>query len=208
MNSRLRSTLAVSAALLLLLAGCASQPPIGTPPPHSARVNPDYLIGPDDVVAVNVWQNPELDVAMPVRSDGKITVPLIGDVQAGGLSPAAVAADIRESLRAYVHDAQVTVLVAELKSHEYLSRVRVTGAVRQPVSLPYRQGMTVLDAVLEAGGPTEFAAANRSALHRRDPQGGTRSYPVALGAMLERGELGSNYAVQPGDVITVPQRKF
>ncbi len=207
MKAKLCSILPVSLGLLLVLTACASQAPIGAPPPLSRQVNSDYLIGADDVLAVNVWNNPRLDVSAPVRSDGKITVPLIGDVQASGRTPTAVAAEIGESLHAYVHDAQVTVRVTELHSHEYLSRVRVTGAVRQPVSLPYRQGMTVLDAVLEAGGPTEFAAANRTALHRRDQQTAA-SYPIALGAILESGDLSSNYPVQPGDVITVPQRRF
>ena len=85
--------------------------------------------------------------------------------------------------------------------------MRVTGAVREPVSLPWRPGMTVLDAVLAAGGPTEFAAADRAALHRRTRQS-TQSYAVALESMLEDGDLASNYPVQPGDVITVPQRNF
>lgn len=159
------------------------------------------------MIAVSVWQNPELATSGPVRADGKITVALIGDVQAGGRTPEAVAAEVRAEMSAFVREPQVTVVLTELHSHEYLSRVRVTGAVRQPVSLPYRQGMTVLDAVLAAGGTTDFAAANRTALHRRVGDSGKR-YPVALGAILEDGDLRSNYAVQPGDVIAVPQRDF
>lgn len=177
------------------------------PPPPVAYVSPQYLIGADDVLAISVWQYPELATTAPVRSDGMITVALIGDVQAGGRTPMAVAAQIRTDLATFVRDAQVTVQVSELRSHEYLARVRVTGAVRQPVSLVYRQGMTVLDAVLEAGGPTDFAAANRTALHRREGQG-SRSYSVALGSILDNGELSSNFPVQPGDVISVPQRSF
>lgn len=181
--------------------------PTSAVPDDSAWVSPEYLIGTDDIVAVSVWQNPELATTGPVRSDGKITVALIGDVQAGGRTPNAVAADIRVAMAAFVREPQVTVLLTDLNSHEYLSRVRVTGAVRQPVSLPYRQGMTVLDAVLAAGGTTDFAAANRTALHRRGGAAGG-SYAVALGAILEDGDLTSNFAVQPGDVITVPQRSF
>lgn len=193
--------------LALLLGGCAGLAPVGSAPPQQSATIPDYLIGPDDVVAVKVWQNPGLDAEAPVRSDGKISLPLIGDVQAGGRTPAALTADITAKLTSYVHDAQVSVQITELNSHEYLSRVRVTGAVRQPVSLTFRPGMTVLDAVLAAGGPTDFAASNRSTLHRQH-DATPRSYPIALGAMLERGDLRSNYPVQPGDVITVPQRSF
>ncbi len=193
--------------LLLLLAACASTPPRASAPPEPVATSADYLIGVDDVVAVKIWKNPDLDVTGPVRSDGKITVPLIGDVQAGGQSPSAIAADITTRISAFVREPQVTVMVSELNSHEYLARVRVTGAVRTPVSLPYRQGMTVLDAVLAAGGPTDFAAGNRTWLHRRGSDSAER-YPVALQAMLEDGDLSSNYPVHPGDVISVPQRNF
>lgn len=193
--------------LSLLLAGCSGSRLASTPPPAGEYVAPAYLIGVDDVVSVKVWQNPELGVEVPVRSDGKITVPLVGDVQAGGRTPEQVAAALTQALAAYVREPRVTVLVTELRSHEYLSRVRVTGAVREPVSLPYRQGMTVLDAILAAGGPTEFAAADRAALHRREREQ-TRSYAIPLAALLEQGDLASNWPVQPGDVITVPQRGF
>ncbi len=193
--------------LALLLGGCAGVVPMGSAPPSQPATIPEYLIGPDDVVSVKVWQNPGLDTEAPVRTDGKISVPLIGDVQAGGRSPAALTEEITAKLSSFVHDAPVSVQITELRSQEYMSRVRVTGAVRQPVSLTFRPGMTVLDAVLAAGGPTDFAASNRSTLYRQH-DAAPRSYPIALGAMLERGDLSSNYPVQPGDVITVPQRSF
>ncbi len=194
-------------AALFLLASCAGNPSMTTAPVATKYVSPDYLIGPDDVVTVSVWQHPELGTTGPVRSDGKITVPLIGDVQAGGRAPMEVAAEIETAMAEIVRDAKVSVLLTELHSHAYLSRIRVTGAVRQPVSLPYRQGMTVLDAVLEAGGPTDFAAASRAALYRQE-QDSTRNYPIALASILEEGDLSSNYPLRPGDVITVPQRSF
>lgn len=177
------------------------------PPDPKMQMSADYLVGVDDEVAVKVWKNPDLDVTGPVRSDGMITVPLVGDVQAGGKTPEAIAADITKRMSTFVREPQVTVMVSALHSHEYLSRVRVTGAVRTPVSLPYRQGMSVLDAVLAAGGPTDFAAGNRTWLHRRTADG-TQRYPVALESMLEDGDLASNYPMQPGDVISVPQRNF
>ena len=195
--------------LLLVLAGCATGPGSTQAP----AVNPEaqavavYHIGVDDQLQVSVWHNPDLSVSVPVRPDGMITVPLIGDVQAGGRTPEQVAAEIKEKLQAYVRDPQVAVILTSLRSHEYLSRVRVTGAVRTPVSIPYRQGMTVLDAVLAAGGTTEFAAPDRTELYRKSGEG-TQSYAIRLDSILQKGNLTTNYPVQPGDVITVPQRAF
>src|SRR5690606_7617163 len=138
------------------------------PPDQSTVAIDNYRIGVDDIVQVSVWRNPELGITVPVRPDGMISVPLVGDVAAGGRTPAEVAGDIQQKLADYVRDPQVAVILTELRSHEYLSRVRVTGAVRQPISIPYRQGMTVLDAVLAAGGLTEFAAPDRADLFRRN----------------------------------------
>ncbi len=194
--------------LSIMLAACASTgTPPQLPPERASGVVDAYRIGVDDIVRVSVWRNPDLDITVPVRPDGMITVPLVGDVEAGGATPAEVAEVVRERLSAYVRDPQVTVILTELRSHEYLSRVRVAGAVERPVSIPYRQGMTVLDAVLEAGGVTEFAAADRTHLHRRQ-EGGERSYAIRLDRILGRGELATNFAVAPGDVITVPERLF
>jgi polysaccharide biosynthesis/export protein len=193
----------------LMLAGCATSRPAGAPPADTAQSQAvdAYRIGVDDQVQVAVWRNPELGITVPVRPDGMISVPLIGDVLAGGRTPPEVAKDIQDKLSAYVRDPQVAVILTQLRSHEYLSRVRVTGAVRQPVSVPFRPGMTVLDAVLAAGGLTEFAAPDRSELHRKIGDG-ARTYQVKLDRILNRGDLGTNYPVAPGDVITVPERTF
>ncbi|MEE4303044.1 polysaccharide biosynthesis/export family protein [Wenzhouxiangella sediminis] len=208
---KIREALLVMATLsALLMAGCASGPSAGPVPPSSlmSMAVEDYRIGVDDVVQVSVWRREDLGVTVPVRSDGKITVPLIGDIQAGGLRPEEVADNARGLLADYIREPNVTVIVTELRSHEYLSRVRVTGAVRSPVSLPHRQGMTVLDAVLAAGGPNEYAAADRSALHRHLDKGGFESYALPLRRILEQGDLSANHVLMPGDVITVPQRNF
>ena len=198
------------AVLLLFFAACATTGPTSTTAP---RINPEaqavdvYRIGVDDVVEVSVWHNPDLSVKVPVRPDGMISVPLIGDVEAGGKTPEEVSKVIAEKLATYVRDPQVAVILSELRSHEYLSRVRVTGAVRNPVSVPYRQGMTVLDAVLAAGGTTEFASADSTELYRKEGEG-TRAYAVRLDRILKKGDLSTNYPAQPGDVITVPERSF
>lgn len=195
---------------VLILTGCASTSGLTQPPRLDAQAMAvsTYRIGVDDQLQISVWHNPDLSVAVPVRPDGRITVPLIGDVQAGGRTPEEVAATIRDKLKAYVRDPQVAVILTQLRSHEYLSRVRVTGAVRTPVSLPYRQGMTVLDVVLAAGGVTEFASPDRTELYRHAGEGASQSYSVRLARILERGEMATNYPLQPGDVITVPQRAF
>ncbi len=166
-----------------------------------------YKIGVDDIVRVSVWRNPELSVTVPVRPDGKISVPLIGDIQAGGLTPRQVAANVQKKLSRYVRDPRVALILTELRSHEFLSRVRVTGAIKNPTSIPYRQGMTVLDVVLAAGGVSEFAAPNRAKIYRKY-NGKTKSLKVRLGDILNKGKLDSNYDLRPGDVITVPERLF
>ena len=198
----------VAAGLVLTLAGCATISGTTTPPPAQSSLTKDvYRIGVDDIVQVSVWRNPELGITVPVRPDGMISVPLVGDVAAGGRTPPEVSKDIQEKLATYVRDPQVAVILTDLRSHEYLSRVRVTGAVRQPISIPFRPGMTVLDAVLAAGGVTEFAASDRSDLYRKNADE-TRTYPVHLDRILNRGDLSTNYPVSPGDVITVPERTF
>jgi len=189
------------------LAACAAGGALEAPPAPSQAAVAEYAIGVDDIVQVTVWRNPELGITVPVRPDGRISVPLVGDVMAAGLTPNQVAADIEEKLTAFVRDPQVAVILTDLRSHEYLSRVRVTGAVRQPISLPFRQGMTVLDAVLAAGGVNEFAAPDRSSLYRRVGDD-TSSYAVRLDRIINRGELETNFAVAPGDIITVPERGF
>jgi len=189
-------------AMLVLMA-----PPLSAQEGEFAPAMVAYHIGVDDQVQVNVWRNPELSVSVPVRPDGMISVPLVGDVLAGGQAPMDVAERIREKLSEFIRDPNVTVIVTDLRSHEYLSRVRVTGAVGAPRSLAYRPGMTVLDAVLEAGGPSQFASAERSRLYRQ--QDGERSVmKVELEAILKKGDLETNYMLQPGDIITVPERLF
>lgn len=204
------------AAAVLLLTACAGTPqgPLPSASGESSTGQPrrnatveTYRIGVDDRIQVAVWRNPELSVTVPVRPDGMISVPIIGDVEAGGLTAEEVAARVKAKLSAYVRDPTVAVVVMELRSHEFLSRVRVTGAVRTPKSLPYRQGMTVLDAVLEAGGPNDFAAAGRTKLYRKT---GTKTdiVEVELDRILMKGDLRTNLEVAPGDVITVPERLF
>jgi polysaccharide export outer membrane protein len=168
----------------------------------------DYLIGVEDKLQVDVWRNPDLSVSVPVRPDGKISVPLIGDVAAGGKKPEQVANEIKLKLAKFIREPQVTVILIELKSHEFISRIRVTGAVQTPMSVPFRQGMTVLDAVLEAGGLNEFSSPNRAQIYRKDENNIVQKYDILLGDILNSGALETNYMLRPSDIITVPERFF
>lgn len=194
--------------VLALVAACAQSPVMPDEPMHaSAGTVESYRIGPADMVQVDVWRNPDVSVTTPVRPDGMISVPLIGDIRAGGRTPEELAEEVEQALGYYIRDTEVTVIVTELNSHEFLFRVRVTGAVEKPLSMAHRPGMTVLDLVLEAGGITEFASANRARLYRSD--GKTRTaYPVYLDDILNDGELDTNYRLRPGDIVAVPERLF
>jgi len=196
---------------MLFLSACVGVP-VELPLTGVENIKPSklidvYRIGVDDQVSVSVWQNPDLSVTVPVRPDGKISMPLIGDVLAGGNTPEDVAKFITMQLTAYIREPQVTVILTELNSHEFISRIRVTGAVSNPISLPYRQGMTVLDALLEAGGLNEFAHGNAAILVREHVDG-VQSYRLHLSDMWRNGDIRTNYLLSPGDVITVPERLF
>lgn len=204
----IRALAALMSLISALLVGCAPvNPGMGDVADAPQMTVQEYRIGADDQLQVNVWRNPELSVTMPVRPDGKISIPLIGDVQAGGRTPPEVAAEIRQRLSEFVRDPNVTVILTDLRNNEYVSRIRVTGAVQTPTSLAHRQGMTVLDAVLQAGGVNEFAAPGRSRLYRKVGNE-TKVYAVDLSGILNEGKLETNYQLQPGDIITVPERLF
>jgi polysaccharide export outer membrane protein len=193
-------------AVAFIVPGCADVSEISQPGDVAGVVG-DYRIGVDDRVQVTVWRNPELTVNAPVRPDGKISVPLIGDVEVGGRTPSEVAENIKRQLSAYLREPNVAVIVTELRSSEYLTRVRVTGAVRTPRSIPHRQGMTVLDAVLDAGGVNDFASPNRAKVYRKTKEK-TEAFEIELGNILNKGRLETNLLLRPGDVITVPERLF
>ncbi|MBW4933419.1 XrtA/PEP-CTERM system exopolysaccharide export protein [Marinobacter sp. F4206] len=203
-------------ALLLvvtLISGCAGQSASSRDKIQRAlSVNTatsvdEYVLGATDVVQVSVWRNEDLSIEVPVRPDGKISVPLVGDVQASGRTPQALADEIESSLARYIRQPQVSIVVTSMGSHEYTDRVRVTGAVEQPVSVPHRAGMTVLDVVLGAGGTTPFAALNKSMLYRR-VDGEVVAIPVRLEDILNNGDVETNYAIRPGDILSIPERNF
>lgn len=203
----------LSVVALLVLAGCAG-PNVSSPEQIQKALAVDttnsveeYILGATDVVRVSVWRNEDLSTSVPIRPDGKISVPLVGDIQASGRTPVALANDIEDRLSAYIREPQVSIVVTSMGSHEYTERVRVTGAVQQPTSVPHRAGMTILDMVLTSGGVTPFAAPNNSVLYRV-VDGEVVAIPVYLDDILTRGNISTNYKLRPGDILTVPERNL
>ena len=214
MNKIYRGLIAVWS--LVVLAGCASTGAPNLPPEEdnakaqgSNVLVESYQMAVGDQVQISVWKNSDLSVSEPIRPDGKIAVPLVGDIQAAGKTPEQLSSDIKRALRGYIKNPNVTVILTSLEGHEFLSRIRVTGSVASNMSMPYRQGMTVLDAVLEAGGVDLYADSNNTKLHRRTGDGsGAAAYDIRLRDIMEEGDMTTNVYLLPGDVITVPERLF
>ncbi len=190
------------------LAACSTKNIVTEQPVESSiGIVDEYKLGIGDAVNVNVWRNPDLSVAVIVRPDGKISVPLAGDVNVDGVSTNELSTVIEERLSSYIRNPKVTVIVSNPTSADFVHRIRVTGAVAAQRSIPYRKGITVLDVILEAGGVTPFANADESKLYRQTSEG-AKVYPIYLNDILEKGILDSNYTLFPQDIITVPERGF
>lgn len=165
-----------------------------------------YLIGPGDSLNIFVWRNPELSTSVPVRPDGRITAPLVEDVEASGRTPTQLARELEQALSEYVRDPIVTVTVGGFTG-EYYEQVRVVGEAAQPQALPYRKNMSVLDVMIAAGGLTEFASGNKSTLVRT--AGGSQTeYSVRLDDLIRDGDISANVLVEPGDVLIIPEAWF
>jgi len=171
----------------------------------AAAVSPDYRIGPGDTLKVSVFQNDNLTVTLPVRPDGKISTPLVEDMVAVGKTPSQLARDIEKSLAEYIKSPKVSVVVTVALS--IYSQVKVIGQVKTPESLPFREGMTVLDAVLAVGGLSQFAAGNRAQLIRTE-NGKQTEIKVKLDSLLNSGDMKQNLPLRPGDVLVVPETRF
>ena len=175
------------------------------PAMETSRVAPDYRVGPGDTLQIFVWRNPELTQTVPVRPDGKISTPLVEDMVAVGKTPSQLARDIETVLAEYIRSPQVNVIVTNPVSA--FSQVKVIGQVAQPQSLPYREGMRVLDAILAAGGLTEFASGNRGKIVRK-VDGKDVELRVRIEDLVNKGAMKHNLELQPGDVVVVPQSFF
>ena len=204
--------LLVGAGLLLSLV--ASRPAQGQSSPDSAQptsptgnkaservaaVDAEYKIGPQDVLRIDVWKEPDISRTIPVRPDGKISVPLLNDVQASGLTAMQLAASLRDGLSKYLNNPQVTVTVTEINSR----RVYLTGEVNRPGALPLLPNMTVLQALASAGGFTQFAKL-KSIYIMRTENGKQVRHPFNYKEVVKGNLAEQNMLLQPGDVIVVP----
>jgi polysaccharide biosynthesis/export protein len=206
--------LAVLFPMLVVLAACGSSPPrvmapaVAPAAPGAVGVQPpgsEYIIGPGDTLRISVLRNPELSAEVPVRPDGRISTPLVNDVVAVGKTPTQLAAEMEKTIGQYVRSPTVNVIVSNPAST--FSQVRVVGQAVAPRAIPFRNGMTVLDLVIQVGGLSQFAAGNRAKIVRTEGQS-TREIRVRLNDLINKGKVAENVALQPGDILVIPETLF
>lgn len=168
--------------------------------------NKPYLIGPGDVLQFFVWRNPDLSVTVPVRPDGKVSIPLVEDLTVIARTPNQVARDVEKALATYIKSPIVTVIIIQFGGI-YGQQIRIIGAAIGPKAMPYQEEMSLLDAMISVGGLTEFAAGNRSKVVRKI-DGKSREIPARLEDLLKKGDISANMDLMPGDVIIIPQTWF
>jgi polysaccharide biosynthesis/export protein len=196
----------VALAALILLAACTQNPELA--PASATERGPSdlYRIGPGDMLKVFVWGNPGLSDEVPVRPDGRVSIPLLEDVEAADKTPTELGREIEQQLSAFVADPLVTVIVTGFVG-PFSEQVRVVGEAAEPQAIPYRDDMTILDVMIEVGGLTEFAAGNRSTLVRL-AEGQEQQYRVRLDDLVRDGDISANVAMRPGDVVIIPETFF
>ena len=173
-------------------AGAANQP---------NSEDPDkFLIGNDDVLAINVWKEPELSRAVPVRSDGKISLPLVGEVQASGETPRQLEQEIAQKLKNYISEPEVTVIVQQINSQKF----NILGQVTRPGTYPLTNSLTVLDAIAVASGFRDFAKKKSIYILRQNPDGGQSRIPFNYKDVIKGKNAEQNVRLQPRDTIVVP----
>lgn len=191
----------IASLLLLGLAACASN----NFPPAPAQVSLSdyhYVIGPGDTLHIGVWQNPDLTTDVQVRPDGRISAPLVDGIKAAGLTPDELAAQIKQRIAKFVRDPVVTVVVSNF--HGALGQqISIVGAAARPQSIPYREKMTLLDAMIAVGGLTPYADGNAAVLIR-----GKQHYALHLDDLLRHGIMADDVPLLPGDTIVIPQGWF
>lgn len=192
---------------VFILTSCSTSGSLETSAPEKNVSIPEYKIGAGDQLYINVWKNQDLSLSMLVRPDGKISVPLVGDISAVGLPAETLAAQLNLRLKKFIRDPEVTVIVTSPVSAEFLTRVRITGAVNAPQSTPHRQGMTVLDLLLQAGSLTPFADGDGAILYRKTNDG-VKRYSVELDHIIKQGDISTNYELRPSDILIVPESLF
>ncbi len=187
---------------VLAIAACTS---LAEPPPTEFP-DTNYLIGPSDNLNIFVWRNPELSISVPVRPDGKISIPLVEDIPVTRRTPTQLARDLEEKLGVYVQDPIVTVIVTGF-SGPFDNQIRVVGEAANPVGLPYRDTMTLLDVLIAVGGVTEFADGNRATISRV-VDGEMKQFGIRIADLLEDGDMTANVPMLPGDVLVIPETFF
>jgi len=194
-------------AALVSSAG-AQDAPVSTPvqsPATSQAMSADkphdnsFVIGNDDVLAINVWKEPDISRSIPVRSDGKISLPLVGEVQAAGLTPLALEKDIASKLKSYIAEPEVTVMVQQVNSQKF----NILGQVAKPGTYVIANSPTVLDAIALAGGFRDFAKRKSIYVLRHGATGETR-IPFNYKDVSQGKNMSQNIKLQPGDTIIVP----
>jgi polysaccharide export outer membrane protein len=204
MNHRhlLAALLALAAATMLN--GCATRHRAA--PVQEAVPPADYVIGAGDNVNITVWRNPEVSGSFPVRPDGKLTTPLVEDLQASGRTATELARDIEKALSKFIQQPVVTVIVTGFVG-SYERQVRVIGQAARPQALPYRSEMSLMDVMSAVGGVTEFAAGNRASIIRT-VDGKQTTYAVRLNDLIKKGDISANIKMRPGDVLVIPESFF
>jgi polysaccharide export outer membrane protein len=195
------------AALLVAGALTACSTTSSRPPAPTSIDAPSlrYKIGPLDTLNIVVWRNPELSSTVTVRPDGLISTPLVEDMQAAGRNPVDLSRDVEKALGKYIRDPVVSIVVSGFQG-VYSDQIRIVGEAAKTQAVPYRQNMTVLDVMIQAGGMTDFADGNGAVLIRGAENG--KQYSLRLKDLLKRGDISANVAMMPGDIIIVPQSWF
>jgi len=170
-------------------------------PKAVAAVHADeYIIGSDDILAVNIWKEPELSRTVPVRPDGKITLPLIGEIQASGLTPKKLQDSLALGLKAYVTNPEVTVIVQEVKSLKY----NIVGEITRPGSYLLTEPTTVLSAIAVAGGLRDFAKGGHIYVLRASKEGAYLKLPFDYKQVIKGKKLSQNVELRAGDTVVIP----
>jgi polysaccharide export outer membrane protein len=188
------------------VAGCSSYPELPQAPLKPQHFVADYHVGPLDNLQIFVWRNPELSSSIPVRPDGRISVPLIEDLPAAGKTPTELARDIEKTLGVYIQEPIVTVMVTGFNG-PFTDQVRVVGQAARPQALPYRDTMTLLDVMITVGGLTDFAAGNRAKLVRI-VESSQKEFGLRIEDLVKEGDMSANIQIFPGDIIVIPEAWF
>lgn len=163
-------------------------------------VSPDYILGTEDVLNISVWREPEISRTVPVRPDGKVSLPLVGEIQAKGLTPKQLQSNLTLALRSYLAHPEVTVIVQEVRSQKF----NILGEVARPGSYPLSKPTTVVDALAIAGGFKDFAKVKKIYILREQASGSPLKIPFNYKDVVERNRFEQNVELQPDDTIIVP----